>query len=79
VVTLKFQRRNILRNILLKEFGDVLDFMLHQNDELVDVTVFEILHTHHLPIILHILDHVTVRTMLKNLKIESGFKTLPLN
>jgi hypothetical protein len=57
--------------------GYVLDIVVHKNIRLSDVTVSEILDSGHLPIILHILDHVRTKQIsnhLKNLQIGSDFK-----
>jgi hypothetical protein len=43
--------------------GDVLDIVLHQNIEVSDVIVADILDSDHLPIIFHILDHVKIRNL----------------
>jgi hypothetical protein len=40
---------------------DVLDIVVHQNNRVLDVIVPDILDSDHLPIILHILDHVKIR------------------
>jgi hypothetical protein len=41
--------------------GDVLHDLVHRNVRLSDVNVLDILHSDHLSILLHILDHVTVQ------------------
>jgi hypothetical protein len=40
--------------------GDVLDIVVHQNVRLSEVIVSEVLDSDHLPIVFHILDHVTI-------------------
>jgi len=42
----------------------VLDVVVHRNVRLSDVTVSEILESDHLPILFHILDHVSARDIL---------------
>jgi hypothetical protein len=57
--------------------GDVLDIVVHKNIRLSNVIVSDILDSHHLTIIFHILDHVrteTSRLHLRHLQIGSGFK-----
>jgi endonuclease/exonuclease/phosphatase family metal-dependent hydrolase len=41
--------------------GDVLDIVVHQNIRVSDVIVSDILDSDHLPIYIHILDHVKFR------------------
>jgi hypothetical protein len=41
--------------------GDVLDIVVHQNVRLSEVIVSDVLDSIHLPILFHILDHVTTR------------------
>jgi hypothetical protein len=43
--------------------GDVLDIVVHQNIRVSDVIISDILDSDHLPIIFHILDHVTIRNL----------------
>jgi endonuclease/exonuclease/phosphatase family metal-dependent hydrolase len=43
--------------------GDVLDIVVHQNVRLSEVIVSDVLHSDHLPIIFHILDHVTITNL----------------
>jgi hypothetical protein len=43
--------------------GDVLDIVVHQNVRLSEVIVSDILDSDHLPIVFHILDHVTNRNL----------------
>jgi hypothetical protein len=43
--------------------GDVLVIVVHKNIEVSDVIVSDILDSDHLPIILHILDHVKIRNL----------------
>jgi hypothetical protein len=45
------------------EKGDVLDIVVHQNIRVADVIISDILDSHHLPIIFHILDHVKIRNL----------------
>jgi hypothetical protein len=44
--------------------GDVLDTVVHRNVRFSDVTVCDILDSDHLPILFHILDHVSSRDIL---------------
>jgi hypothetical protein len=58
--------------------GDVLDIVVHKNIRLSDVTVSDILHSDHIPIIFHILDHIKIRNHsepIKNSQIWMSFKT----
>jgi endonuclease/exonuclease/phosphatase (EEP) superfamily protein YafD len=41
--------------------GDVLDIVLHRNVRISEVNVVEILDSDHLPILFHMLDHVSAR------------------
>jgi hypothetical protein len=41
--------------------GDVLDIVLHRNVRISEVNVLEILDADHLPILFHMLDHVSTR------------------
>jgi hypothetical protein len=61
--------------------GDILDIVVHQNIRLSDVTVSDILHSDHLPIIFYLLEHVKVSNLSKPIEKLTGnsFKTLPLN
>jgi hypothetical protein len=59
--------------------GDVLDIVVHKNIRLSDVIVSDILDSDHLPIVFHILDHVKIRNLLKNLQTGIGFKASPLS
>jgi hypothetical protein len=43
--------------------GDVLDIVVHQNVCLSKVIVSDVLDSDHLPIVFHILDHVTTRNL----------------
>jgi hypothetical protein len=43
--------------------GDVLDIVVHQNIRLSHVIVSDILDSDHLPIIFHILEHVTTKSL----------------
>jgi hypothetical protein len=43
--------------------GDVLDIVVHKNIRLSNVIVSDILDSNHLPIIFHILDHVTTNNV----------------
>jgi exonuclease III len=43
--------------------GDVLDIVVHQNARLSEVIVSDVLDSDHLPILFHILDHVTTRNL----------------
>jgi hypothetical protein len=43
--------------------GDVLDIVVHQNIRVSDIIVSDILDSHNLPIIFHILDHVKIRNL----------------
>jgi hypothetical protein len=43
--------------------GDVLDIVVHQNVRLSDVIVSDVLDSDHLPILFHILDHITTRNL----------------
>jgi hypothetical protein len=63
------------------ENGDILDIVIHQNIRLSDVTVFYILDSDHLPILLYLMEHVKVRNPSKPVEKLTGnsFKTLPLN
>jgi hypothetical protein len=45
----------------LTESGDMLDTLVHQNIRLSDVIVSDILYSDHLPIVVHIVDHVKIR------------------
>jgi hypothetical protein len=38
--------------------GDVLDVVVHKNVQLSEVTVTDILDSDHIPIVLHLLDHI---------------------
>jgi hypothetical protein len=42
---------------------DVLDIVVHQNVHLSEVIVSDVLDLDHLPIVFHILDHVTIRNL----------------
>jgi hypothetical protein len=44
--------------------GDVFDIVVHRNVLLSDVTVSDVLDSNHLPIMLHILDHISARDFL---------------
>jgi hypothetical protein len=44
--------------------GDVLDIVVHQNIRLTHVTVSDILDSDYLPIVFHIVDHVTTKKTL---------------
>jgi hypothetical protein len=45
------------------ENGDVLDIVVHQNIRLSHVIVSDILDSDHLPIVFHILEHVTTKEL----------------
>jgi hypothetical protein len=62
--------------------GDVLDIVGHQNIRLSDVIVSDILDSHHLLIVFHILDHVNIRNLSEPIKKFTDWerlKALPLN
>jgi hypothetical protein len=57
--------------------GDVLDIVVNNN-----VQLSEVLDSDHLPIVFHLLDHVTIRylsDLVANSQIGSRFKAWPLN
>jgi hypothetical protein len=41
--------------------GEVLDTVVHQNITVSDVIVSDILYSDHLPVVLHILNHVKIK------------------
>jgi hypothetical protein len=62
--------------------GNVLGFLVHQNIRVSDIIVSDILDSYHLPIILHILDHIRIRNLsdpIKNSQIGFGFKASSQN
>jgi hypothetical protein len=62
--------------------GDVLDIVMHKNVRLSEIIVSDIMESDHLPIVLHLLNHVrtgTFRTRLTISQIGSGFKDWPVN
>jgi hypothetical protein len=59
-------------------YGDVLDIVVHKNISLSNVIVSDILDSNHLPIIFHILDHVTTKNVSAPLeKIRLGAVSKP--
>jgi hypothetical protein len=61
--------------------GDVLDIVVHQNIRLSHVILSDILDSDHLPIVFHVMEHVTTKRLsepLENSQIGNGFRTLPL-
>jgi hypothetical protein len=61
--------------------GDVLDIVVHQNDRLSEFIVTDVLDSGHLPIMLSILDPVTMKEALipvENLKTGTCFKASSL-
>jgi hypothetical protein len=59
----KFQRHHVPPIIPLRQKGDILDIVVHQNFRMSDVAVSDILYIYHLPVIYHILDHVNVKNL----------------
>jgi hypothetical protein len=59
----EFQHRNAPLIIPLAGNGDVLDIVMHQNIRVSDVIVSDTLNSDHLPIVIHILDHVKIRNL----------------
>jgi hypothetical protein len=43
--------------------GDLLDIVVHQNVRMTEIIVSDVLDSDHLPILFHILDHVTTRNL----------------
>jgi hypothetical protein len=54
--------------------GDVPDNMVHQNIRLSHVIVSDILNSNHLPVVFHILDHVTTKKLLEPFEIITDWK-----
>jgi hypothetical protein len=48
--------------------GDVLDILVNQNVIMSDLIVSDVLDSHHLPIIFHILDHVKIRNLSEHIE-----------
>jgi hypothetical protein len=56
---------------------DILDIVVHQNVQLSDIIVSDVLDSDHLPIVFHILDHVSagsLQPLLINSQTGSGFE-----
>jgi hypothetical protein len=59
--------------------GDVLDIVLHRNVRITDENILEILDSDHLPILFHMLDHVSTRDISAPVEIHTvweGFQSL---
>jgi hypothetical protein len=54
--------------------GDVFDTLVHRNVRLSDVTVSDILDTDHLPVLFHILDHVSARDILALVEVHTDWE-----
>jgi hypothetical protein len=79
-VTLKFQPRNVPLTTPAGN-GDALGIVVPQNVRLLEVVVSDVLDSDHLPIIFHILDHVTIRNLsdpVEKVTACDRFKALPL-
>jgi hypothetical protein len=54
--------------------GDVLDVVLHRNVRISDINILEILDSDHLPILFHMLDHVSTRDNSASIEIQTDWE-----
>jgi hypothetical protein len=54
--------------------GDVLDIVLHRNVRISEVTVVDVLDSDHLPLLFHMLDHVSVRDISAPVEIHTDLE-----
>jgi hypothetical protein len=54
--------------------GDVLDIVVHENVRVSDVNILEILDSDHLPILFHMLDHVSIRDISTPVEIHTDWE-----
>jgi hypothetical protein len=73
-MTSKSQRCSVPLTELRQGSGDVLDTVVHWNVCLSDVTVSDVLDSVHLPILFHILDHVSAKDISAPVEVQTNWE-----